>query len=44
MLILDSFLKKILFFANGQFRLFEIALRGGGIPEIGGIRNFAVGY
>ena len=44
MLILDSFLKKSSLCANGQIRVFEIALRSGGIPPVGGIRNFAGGY
>ena len=44
MLNLDSFLEKSSFCANGQFRVFEITLRSGGIPSVGGIRNFAGGY
>ena len=43
MLILGRFLKKSSFCANGQFWVFEITLRDGGIPTVGGIRNFAEG-
>ena len=41
--MLDSFLKKSSFCANGHFRVFYIALRYGGIPPASGIRNFGGG-
>ena len=34
MLMLDSFIIKSSFSANGQFSVFKIALRGGGIPPV----------
>ena len=42
--MLDSFLKKSSFCANGQFRVFEIALKSGGFPELGGLQKLAGGF
>ena len=35
MLMLDSFLKKSSFCANGEFSDFKIAFRSGGFPQLG---------
>ena len=34
--MLNSFLQKSSFCANGQLRVFEITLRGGGLPQLRG--------
>ena len=43
MLMLLSFPQKSFFGANGQFRVFEIALRDRGIPPVGAMRDFVGG-
>ena len=47
MLMLVSFPQKLYFDANGQFRVFEMVLRGRGIPPIGAMGSlhgaFSVG-
>ena len=42
--MLDSFLEKSSFCANGQFRVFEIALKSGGFPELGGVQKLSGGF